>query len=444
MRIPDSHDFTRHYVLNVCGLTLRRFINHHDQPRRSYCIRGIVAAHDEVATKVLPAFALSDRERVMCAGPGGPLGLMKPLGTLIEEIRNDISSLRALFGKGPMTPRVQEIEELTLAEFLRSKLDTDEALELVGAVTSLEVWWDRAVAMLIRDDINGASVLHEIVGGTDTLPSTLMTKMANRVVLELNAVVTAIHARRDGVHLVCVSDGVVSRRDADYVLCTIPFSVLRRMEISGISHEKALAIRNLSYTTSTKVIFSCSHRFWEDGGVIGGGSQSDQINRQIYYPSDTYVPDAASSSKESSDRRMVSAQYQILGDDGSKSVSASASLSGPLVGSYCWGADASRLAAVDDDTRAAVVRRCVSEIHPEVLEPGIVLEHASMAWELYPWAAAAFSFLRPGDMDLYYAAARRNEGALFFAGEHCSMDQGWMQGAIRSSLEAVEAIVSRE
>jgi len=441
MRIAQSHDFTRHYVLNVCGLEMRKFVNHHDQPRRSYAFRGIVAGHDEVITKLLPAFALSDKEREMCSGPAGPLGLMTPFDRLTDEIKNSPADLSALFAKGPMTPRVRELETVTLGGFLRKELDTEEAVELVGAVTGLEVWWDRAVAMLVRDSITGAgSSFDEVVGGTEMLPSTLAAKLVNRVTIELGTAIVGMHVHADGVQLVCSRGGAVFRRDVEYVLCTIPFSVLRRLEISGISKEKATAIRNLSYTTSTKVLFSCERRFWEADGIAGGGSQSDQINRQIYYPSDSYVPaPVVARSKE----RPFAAQYEIVSEDSGASNGGSPERSGPLVGSYCWGADASRLAALEPSARAEVVRRCVGEIHPEILEQGAVIDSASMAWEEYPWASAAFSFLRPGDMELYYASARLNEGSLYFAGEHCSMDQGWMQGAIRSGLEAVELIVAR-
>ena len=34
------------------------------------------------------------------------------------------------------------------------------------------------------------------------------------------------------------------------------------------------------------------------------------------------------------------------------------------------------------------------------------------------------------------------EGRVFFAGEHCSLDQAWIQGALIASLEAVDQIVS--
>lgn len=438
MRVPESHDFTRHYAIDVCGLQLRTFINHHDHKERFYFIRGIRTSHEEAPTRLLPAFKLSSRERDLCSGPAGALGLLSALGTVTEEIKHNSADLAALFMRGPMTPRIRELEAQSLGNFLFDNLDTEEALELVGAVTSLEVWWHKAVTMFIRDDINGSNKLQEIVGGADRLPTRLSELIIGQVEILLKTPVRAIHNRSGSIQLVLEQADGLTRVDADIVICTIPFPVLRRIELSGLSAAKNAAIRNLSYASATKVLLSCNERFWERAGVVGGGSQSDQINRQIYYPSDNYVPEPVESVSQ---LRTVAAQYRIRTAHGSESTVSQATSPGVLVGSYCWGADARRVAALPPEQRVAAVVRCVGEVHPEILEPGMLKDGAAMAWGTYEWAGAAFSFLEPGDLERYYFAAKKPQGRLFFAGEHCSLDQGWMQGAIESGLEAVEAIV---
>ena len=42
----------------------------------------------------------------------------------------------------------------------------------------------------------------------------------------------------------------------------------------------------------------------------------------------------------------------------------------------------------------------------------------------------------------WLAFSVKPEGRLFFAGEHCSTDQAWIQGSRISALEAVDEIVS--
>lgn len=441
MRVPESHEFTRHYVLEVCGLELRTFVNHHDRKERSYFIRGIYTSHEEAPARLFPAFKLSDRERELCAGPGGALNLLYALGGAVDAVRENPADIAAIFLRGPMTPRVAELEKQSLGEFLRDSLDTSEALELVGAITGLEAWWHKAVTMFIRDDLNGANKLHEIVGGTDCLPRKLADLLEKKVRFHLNSPVRAIHNRRDEVQLVIQQDKELVRIDADFVICTLPFSVMRRFPVTGISSAKAASIRKLSYASSAKVLVACKDRFWEGGGVVGGGSQSDQINRQIYYPSDRAIPEPV---VEVGHVKTVAAQYRAREKtaDGVARLKEDGPSPGVLVGSYAWGADARRLGALSPDQRVSTVVRCVADIHPEILEDGMVEDGVAMVWDTYEWSGAAFSFLEPGDLEHYYPAARRPEGNLHFAGEHCSLDQGWMQGAIESSLEAVLQVVS--
>ncbi|WP_248447014.1 flavin monoamine oxidase family protein [Sinorhizobium meliloti] len=437
MRVPESHEFTRHYVLEVCGLALRPFINHHDREERFYYVRGIRTSHKEAPLRLFGAFKLSERERELCIRPGGALNLLYALAQVIDDVRNNPADLAAIFLRGPMTTRVAELEKQTLGEFLRASLDTSEALELIGAITGLEVWWHKAITMFIRDDLNGADELHEIVGGTDKLPHKLVELIAKQVRIHKNSPIRAIHNQRDKVQLVIEQAGSLVRLDAEAVICTLPFSVLRRIPVTGISPAKAASIRKLSYASAAKVLLSCKDRFWEAAGVTGGGSQSDQISRQIYYPSDRAPQEPV---KEVSDLKTVVAQYQKR--ETTKKVDQYGPKPGVLVGCYSWGADARRLGALEPDERVSAVVKCVGDIHPEVLEDGVVESGVAMVWDTYQWAAAAFSFLEPGDLESYFLAGQRAEGLLHFAGEHCSLDQGWMQGAIESSLEAVRQVVS--
>ncbi|MCY3008094.1 MAG: NAD(P)/FAD-dependent oxidoreductase [Planctomycetota bacterium] len=439
MRIPTTHEFTRHYALDVCGLTLRRFVNHHDRQERFYNIRGIVTSHAEAFTRLLPSFRLSEREKRWVTEASTILALFTPLGQVTNEVMASPVDLDALFGRGPMTDRIKELGQLTLGDFLRRNLDTSEAVDLLGAVTGLEVWWDKAFTMLLRDEISthgSGGVLHEIVGGTEELPKALREMIKDRVEIQYERVVREIHARANAVQIVTsAKDGTDRQRtDEDFVLCTIPFSVLRRLELTGVSIEKQRAIRNLTYASSTKVLLHCAEKFWEAGGVVGGGSQLDSLVRQVYYPS------AEAQNEPGTKRGLLEGVWAERLDTSIKA--GRESKPGILVGSYCWDADARRLGAIPKCDRVRVVADHVSEIHPELRLKGMVLGGESMFWDENPWAAGAFCFMRPGDFELYYSDTRKREGRLYFAGEHCSLDQGWMQGAIQSSLEAVNEIVS--
>ena len=51
--------------------------------------------------------------------------------------------------------------------------------------------------------------------------------------------------------------------------------------------------------------------------------------------------------------------------------------------------------------------------------------------------------LKPNDQSLHYANVISPEGAIYFAGERCSLHNAWIQGALTSAPEAREEIVAR-
>ena len=230
-----------------------------------------------------------------------------------------------------------------------------------------------------------------------------------------------------------------TEEEADYVICTIPFGVLRRMEVRGLSALKMRAIRNLNYASSTKVLLHCRERFWEFGGpadrIVGGASMTDQITRATYYPSDhaASAPSTSTFTGLSTSFSLEPVQVRAAQVEGPGP--------GVLVGSYSWGRDACRLGALPPKERAEAVIDVLERFHPQIRT--YVDDDASMFWDTYRWSRGAFCFMHPGDLRYYYHAAIRPEGRLHFAGEHCSLDQGWMQGAVVSGLRTVEELVRR-
>ncbi|BAY49905.1 flavin-dependent L-tryptophan oxidase RebO [Scytonema sp. HK-05] len=67
--------------------------------------------------------------------------------------------------------------------------------------------------------------------------------------------------------------------------CTIPFSVLHKLELSGFDDDKLDSIHNTVYCPGTKVAFHTRESFWDKQGIKGGASESGEGVRQTYYPS---------------------------------------------------------------------------------------------------------------------------------------------------------------
>lgn len=458
MRIPASHDYTRYYI-DLVGLkpSLRRFVTAHANPNGFYYLRRKICRIKDAPSVLLDDYHLSALERKVAAEKVAP-------AILGEHIANTIKSLseqdkKSLFGDGFLTDAVEELERQSLGEYLERRLGGEDAQELIGVTTGIEGWWDKAVSMFIRDDIaETGGGLEEITGGMDLLP----TRLADRVGrgnIRLNTEVVSIELQENGVRLWTratdpkswdnppTSDSVEPIL-ADYVICTIPFSVLRTMDVRGLSALKMRAIRNLNYASATKVLLHCNQRFWEGpgpgGGIVGGASLSDQITRSTYYPSDHAPP------LPIHDRTMKSPEgYCGIATAFESNATAMPELyaqpdtswqePGVLLGSYCLGRDAQRLGALPTNERATAVINVLRRFHEEI-EPHVI-GHQSIAWDSYRWSRGAFCFMHPGDLQHYYHAAIRPEGRMHFAGEHCSLDQAWIQGAIMSGLRAVEEIM---
>lgn len=113
---------------------------------------------------------------------------------------------------------------------------------------------------------------------------------------------------------------------------------------------------------------------------------------------------------------------------------------GVLLGSYTWGQDARVMGALPREERRDTVVRMISKFHREIAN--YVDDDASMFWDTYQWTSGgAFSFLQPGEQSTIYKHAIQPEGNVHFAGEHCSLQNAWIQGALSSALRAVEEIV---
>jgi monoamine oxidase len=459
MRFHKEHDFTRYYA-GICGLQFRKFVNHHDEDDSFYFIKGVLSKHIEWDVKLLPELKLSESDEWMIGNKPIPpsfkgkqlLNLVAyPLGVALDRIMDNPTEIQAILGLREPTPLLRELDNISLGAYLRQFIQSQDALDLIGAVTGLEVWWDRAVTMFLREDVLTRlrqkaqceeDGLDEIIGGTDTLPAKLHEIIVqNGVKVFTKQEVFSLNRQREHIQVGIKDEKGVSRlEDHDHVICTIPFSVLRGIKLVGLSSGKMNAIRNLSYGSSTKVLLNTKERFWETKyNIIGGGSQTDLINRQIYYPSDNATVTSATTAE--SPLKAAVAQFSVV----EKHAENKAASQGPgvLVGSYCWEQDARRLAAMGREGATQAVINAVANIHPEILENGMIKDAATIFWDTYRYSNGAFCFMKPGDFVNYYADAIKPEGNLHFAGEHCSLDNGWIQGAIISSLKVVESIVSK-
>jgi monoamine oxidase len=447
MRVPITHDYT-HYYISEMGLhdKLITFINNvvngfwdiHDVVTRQ-TTQGVI----DIYSKYRLSKYFSDPTNMHSGG--AIFGFLQ--NTIINGLTEEEKQM--MFDGVAGTRLLDILSDLSLGQFILQN-SGEEVLDVIGVFTSLDVWWDKAVTMYLRDTMVGTgSCLQTLEGGMSQLPQALYEKVQEHITF--NREVSKIKVLENGVEVTTRTpdqEGTEQTSRYDYVLCTIPFSVMRRMQLENLSYDKMSAIRGMTYADATKVALDCRERFWEHGEypILGGSSTSDHIQRQTYYPMDK-LPVTKSLHRQaflavpasSDDRRPSIHTTAPQAAPPSKLMAKREPIPGALLGAYCWDQDARRLGALSNEERAETVIDNVSRFHPELRD--YVVDHASIDWEEYRWTAGAFVMLKPGELERFYPAAIRPEGRLFFAGEHCSTDQGWIQGALIASLRAVLEIV---
>jgi len=442
MRVPPSHDYTHHYI-TAMGLD-RKLIPFINSTNANFLdIRGTIARNNEARQKIYPLFNLSPTVQKTSSG-GEVFGGMED--ALIDMLTEEEQV--AMFDGRADTILLQLLSGQSLGDFILANGGRD-VRDLIGAFTSLEVWWNKAITMYLRDEIVGTgSGLQTLDGGMSQLPDAVFEKVKKHVTFGREVVSIRNRADEKKVTVTTRKSGGGAHEEAtyDYVLCTIPFSVLRRVELTGFSVDKMAAITLMTYANATKVGLDCSDRFWEwQDGIFGGASVSDLVQRQTYYPmNDLPAQPKAQTLRPSFDRSRhrrpsIHTTTPQEAPEAPKRLAKMGARRGALLGAYCWDSDARRLGAMSENGRAETVVRNVSRFHKDL--PDYVTGHASIDWEQDRWHGGAFVMLQPRELELYYHPAIRPEGRLFFAGEHCSVDQGWIQGALIASLRAVLEIV---
>lgn len=255
-------------------------------------------------------------------------------------------------------------------------------------------------------DETGSTIVR-LQDGMDILPRRLAARIRGRI--STGQEVLGIDVQDDAVVLRIRQGGRTFAKTCDYVVCTVPFTVLRRMHLTGFDQDKLDIVHQTKYWPATKIAFHCREAFWEKDGISGGASFTGGHVRQTYYPPADGDP----------------------------------ALGAVLLASYTIGPDADALGRMSEAERTAVVTRELSVMHPELRRPGMILGLAGRAWGTHRWSWGAATVRWDQEAALREAerrAATRPQKGLFFAGEHCSSKPAWIEGAIESAIDAAHEI----
>lgn len=383
MRIPRAHKLTMAYV-NKFDLQTQDFMMSNSQ---AYVyIDGFKRRMSEIqANPDVLEFETSDKEKGKLAGDNWE-ELIKPLVQKIEkEGWDDV---------------IKKYDQYSVREFLELNGWSEGLIEMFGLLNNQESVMNSSFLELFREDGgNYYTNMCEIVGGMDNLSHAFLPALNSYI--RYGAKMVAVDQTPDEAIIHYHTPAGHFETRADYAIITVPFPVLRHVEIlKPFSRAKQRAIRQLHYDASAKIFFQMKRRFWEtDEDIHGGGTVTDLAIRNLFYTN--------------------------YGKETGRGI---------LLASYTWSEDAQRWGSLPPHERIHQALENVAAIHPQAREE--FEAGASHMWHDDPFAGGAFALFDPGQQTLLHDEIVKPEGRIHFAGEHASLYHAWIQGAFESGIRA--------
>jgi len=388
VRIPDVHEHTLGYVGEL-GLELTSFPG--GEPL--YFIDGMRFKHTEGEPWPLPGLNAAEAST----------GLGDLWSEYIASTFDEFGDPRT--GTFPKPGIVEKYDGQVYIDFLRERGASEAFLPLYAADNGTEVYTIGTLAWMAAEvaDQKWDETFH-IRGGNDQLPKRLAEEVGAENILLAHRVVRIEHTAT-GVNVTAEHDAGEYRFEADHLVCTLPFTMLRDVAIAPeFAADKMETIRGLYLMNATRGYIQTRSRFWEKEGI--GGLKIAKTDTPI-----ERLWDITPVQEGESEKGMIVAYTQDKNAD-----------------AFCAIAPANREAYTLDHIEA---------FYPEIKAE--TLAFSSYCWREDPWTKGAWTDFLPGQWWMT-AVARRPEGRVHFAGEHTSVWAGWMQGGIESGKRAAQEI----
>lgn len=387
--IPSFHDWTMKYV-RLFGLPLDSV-----RPRSTttlYYVQG---------QRLRPApdghvdwpFHLTPEEKSL--GMWGMIG--KYLGPVLKE-------MGAASAADWPPASLKKYDEMSFAELLRAQGASIDAMNVLR-LNYLNLFGDgiesvSALLLLREIALRREGQSYAVKGGNDLLPKAFAARLSDKI--RYGSPVVKIEHDPQSVRVSFLQAGSPQTITADRLVCAIPFSVLRHIEVSPrFSPEKQRAIEELPYTSVARVYLQSRKRFWIEQGLEGNAYTDLPI------------------------MTVLDSTYNQPGARG-------------ILQSYMAGPQARHATAMKEAERISFTLEQMEKVYPgmrENFEGG-----ASKCWDTDEWARGDYAWFKPGQLSSLTPHIARPEGRTHFAGEHASAWPGWMQGALESGHRAAREV----
>jgi monoamine oxidase len=437
MRIPISHEATWHYI-NLFGLNTLPMTS----PRRNnflYVHNTRIRSTESIEENLYPKYDLTPRERNTPWSKLSDYAFEYRFYQLPPRIRAELISILPEY-----SPEIMPLMKMSLRQNFEALGLSQGAIQLISGVDPasgilLSISYDEIAHEIYTFDYSNT---YRIYGGNVGLPlafyhsfqspnppeyGNIPPSSLGSVVYKPGHCVTGIYQSDYRNKVVIKYTNNSERGDVadifDYVICAIPFSTLRTIDVKPyFSNMKMQAIQELNYIDAQKTLFLCNRRFWERnadyGNMIGGISYTDLPIQNIIYPSD----------------------HNLCSEE----MSCSPEEPGVLTASYGFSQNATRVGSMADPARYELIRQNIEEVHglPRGFLNTFVERYKIVHWNSEPLYRGAMANTLPEQKKLFAYEMQQPEynERIYFAGEHVSAKHGWIQGAVSSGKAAANRL----
>ena len=242
---------------------------------------------------------------------------------------------------------------------------------------------------------------YRVIGGNDQIPRALAAALPD---VRLNSPVSSIHALPDEVSVTYQQGNSHLTISAAFAVLAIPLTTARRIDFSPpLPEAHRRMVNELSYGAVTKVLIEYRKRFWDERRWNG---------RLVTDAPIVYTWHATSHLEN--ERGILTA--------------------------YTGGGPGANLASLSDEERIRIAAAEIEKVFPGSSD--LIECTATVAWPNEPYTRGSYAALAPGEVTAHWKTLFEPAGRLFFAGEHASAIQGFMEGAIESGQRAARTILA--
>lgn len=257
-------------------------------------------------------------------------------------------------------------------------------------------------AALYYSDPNAWHSSYRVIGGNDLIPQAIASRLPD---LRLNAVVTSVKVQPEGVTVKYKQVDSFHTIRSSYAILAVPLTVARMIDFHSTlpaAHQKL--VDELSYGAVTKVLIEYRKRFWHDRNWNG----------RLYTDHPIVMTWDAASHLEH-ERGILTA--------------------------YTGGGPGAALSKLSDEERIKTAVSVIEAVFPGSAE--LVERAHTVAWINEPFTRCSYMALSPNQVTTHWQTLFTPAGRLYFAGEHATVIQGFMEGAVESGQRAAREIIER-